>query len=55
MMTEDEKLELRLLLDKHQIKSLYYSEADSKYSGVYYIISRSETGDLLEDEIRVED
>ena len=55
MMTEEEKKELQMLLDKHQIKSLYYSEENPNYAGVYYIISRSETGDLLEDEIRVEE
>ena len=55
MMTEEEKKELQLLLDKHQIKTLHYSEADPKYNGVYYIIFRSESGDLLEDEIRIED
>ena len=55
MMTEEEKKELQMLLDKHQIKFLYYSEAALKYHGVYYIIFRSESGDLLEDEIRIED
>ena len=55
MLDEERLQEFRSLLDRYEVKSLFYSEADPRYDGVYYIISRDKSGKLIEEEIKVEE
>lgn len=49
-MKKREKVELGRLLDRHQVKSLYYEE-ESRKGGVYHLICRTQKGNLNEKEI----
>lgn len=54
-MTKKEKIELGKLLDKHRIKSIYYTEVlpdDITTHGVYFILRRANDDTLIDDNIK---
>jgi len=48
-MTTEDKKELARILDKHNIKSIFYSEKCTE-GGVYHLIFKESTSDALEED-----